>query len=212
MKEVDEVTPESLLGAPQAPELIPLGDVLEAGRDLRVVALECAAHLWAGDDADDHTAVLAVADAFMEWLEGPLVEAVIEDAPQLDPARQRAYWLIDAERDRQEAKFPGQSCAGGLLSDTRKFLVLAEEVGEVAKALLGGDHRDVRDELVQVAAVAVAWLEHLTDSDGALSGPLPGESVDEYGVSADATVRAAEHRAFMAGRAARSGDQSGVLR
>lgn len=42
--------------------------------------------------------------------------------------------------------------------------ILGEEVGEVAQALIdhefkGTDHKDVRAELVQVAAVAVAWIE-----------------------------------------------------
>jgi NTP pyrophosphatase (non-canonical NTP hydrolase) len=38
--------------------------------------------------------------------------------------------------------------------------VLAEECGEVARAALDGTI-DLKDELVQVAAVAVAWLEGL---------------------------------------------------
>jgi NTP pyrophosphatase (non-canonical NTP hydrolase) len=40
-----------------------------------------------------------------------------------------------------------------------KAAVLAEECGEVARAVLEVDMRGLRDELVQVAAVAVAWLE-----------------------------------------------------
>ena len=48
------------------------------------------------------------------------------------------------------------------LSDTEynrlKFLVLSEEVGEVAKELLEGC-QGLRAELIQVAAVAMAWLE-----------------------------------------------------
>jgi NTP pyrophosphatase (non-canonical NTP hydrolase) len=37
--------------------------------------------------------------------------------------------------------------------------VLAEEQGEVAKAILEGDELGLNAELVQVAAVCVAWLE-----------------------------------------------------
>lgn len=43
-------------------------------------------------------------------------------------------------------------------------MVLAEEVGEVMRAVLDGedvDEYELRDELVQVAAVCVAWLESL---------------------------------------------------
>ena len=42
--------------------------------------------------------------------------------------------------------------------------ILIEEVGEVSKALLTGG--DLEAELVQVAAVAVAWLESLHLSEG----------------------------------------------
>jgi hypothetical protein len=38
--------------------------------------------------------------------------------------------------------------------------VLAEECGEVARSALDGT-LDLKDELIQVAAVAVAWLESL---------------------------------------------------
>ena len=40
-------------------------------------------------------------------------------------------------------------------------MVLAEECGEVARAVLDLDADATRTELVQVAAVAVAWLEAL---------------------------------------------------
>jgi NTP pyrophosphatase (non-canonical NTP hydrolase) len=42
-----------------------------------------------------------------------------------------------------------------------KMTVLMEEVGEVARALLDGNADQLETELVQVAAVAVAWLESL---------------------------------------------------
>ena len=41
------------------------------------------------------------------------------------------------------------------------FLILAEEVGEIAKAILEGDAENLHEEIAQVAAVAVKWLEHL---------------------------------------------------
>jgi NTP pyrophosphatase (non-canonical NTP hydrolase) len=40
-----------------------------------------------------------------------------------------------------------------------RMAILTEEVGEVAKALLDGD--GLREELIQVAAVAIRWVEEL---------------------------------------------------
>lgn len=48
-------------------------------------------------------------------------------------------------------------------SDLTKLSVLTEEVGEVAKAINDGDLQNLREELVQVAAVAIAWLETFDD-------------------------------------------------
>lgn len=84
--------------------------------------------------------------------------------------RAAIYALIDEERAYQQRKFGDKSMAGELPLDT-KFRILGEEVGEVAEALdeleaaqgsrvyLAVEH--VRDELVDVAACAVAWLEVL---------------------------------------------------
>lgn len=65
------------------------------------------------------------------------------------------------ERDRQDVKWGDQS--GN--SDLTFVAVLTEEVGEVAQAVLkthfegGKSIDDVREELIQVAAVAVAHVE-----------------------------------------------------
>jgi NTP pyrophosphatase (non-canonical NTP hydrolase) len=40
-----------------------------------------------------------------------------------------------------------------------RMAILTEEVGEVAKALLDGE--GLREELIQVAAVAIRWVEEL---------------------------------------------------
>lgn len=42
-----------------------------------------------------------------------------------------------------------------------RLAVLTEEVGEVAAAIQDGNTEDLRRELVQVAAVAIKWLESL---------------------------------------------------
>jgi NTP pyrophosphatase (non-canonical NTP hydrolase) len=80
--------------------------------------------------------------------------------------REHIYALIDAERDRQAEKWNrphgfGWGDCSHPLDPSVKATVLTEEAGEVARAVLDG--ADVRSELVQVAAVAVAWLEGLSE-------------------------------------------------
>lgn len=77
---------------------------------------------------------------------------------------------IAIECDRQnllklEGRFPHHT-GDDELSDAQRYLVLAEEVGEVARAILersglSNDRHGVnlRKELVQVAAVAAKWIE-----------------------------------------------------
>ena len=72
--------------------------------------------------------------------------------------RMQVFKLIVAERKRQDEKWnraPGE----WLAFSADKHLVLAEEAGEVAKAILEYDAVNLREELIQVAAVCVAWLE-----------------------------------------------------
>lgn len=87
---------------------------------------------------------------------------------------------IDAERDRQDELFAtGEllfNCASRVATPARKLRVLMEEIGEVAEALdhietvetnnrsvrrLPAVKEQLRVELIQVAAVAVGWLESL---------------------------------------------------
>lgn len=53
----------------------------------------------------------------------------------------------------------GGDCSSPALPTPVKVAVLTEEVGEVARAALEHDTDGLRIELVQVAAIAVAWLE-----------------------------------------------------
>ena len=93
-------------------------------------------------------------------------------------ATEIALDAVAAERERQESlvaagKF-ASTCAGEM-SDVDRYLVLAEEVAEVTQLItaaafdgaLRDDFRErLREELVQVAAVAVAWIEGLaSDAD-----------------------------------------------
>ena len=71
------------------------------------------------------------------------------------------------ERERQSVKWgkdhPWGSgdCSSNNVSQVVKSAVLQEECGEVARAVLDVDPGNLREELVQVAAVAVAWLESM---------------------------------------------------
>lgn len=76
--------------------------------------------------------------------------------------------LIQLERGRQEAlKQTGKfqfTCADPI-SDWKKLPILLEEVGEVAKAMNEDDSIGIVKELIQVAAVCVAWLESSTNEN-----------------------------------------------
>jgi NTP pyrophosphatase (non-canonical NTP hydrolase) len=77
-------------------------------------------------------------------------------------AQDRAIAAIRVERMRQERlKAAGKFAATPAddIPDTDRLPMLVEEVGEVARALCDGTN--LREELVQVAAVALAWVEAL---------------------------------------------------
>jgi hypothetical protein len=64
---------------------------------------------------------------------------------------------IHAERQRQEAQHPGDIVTG---DNGARLAILLEEVGEVARCLNEAHGiNSLRDELTQVAACCVAWLE-----------------------------------------------------
>lgn len=80
-------------------------------------------------------------------------------------ARQRVWDEIQAERQRQQAKWGGPhrhgsgDCSSPGVPLYVKLAVLGEEYGEVCQAALDWDPDQMRAELVQLAAVAVAILE-----------------------------------------------------
>lgn len=76
----------------------------------------------------------------------------------MEELRVEVYAAIDAERDRQNAKW-NETPGVWPISIERRLAVLAEEFGEVARAILERDLVHTEEELVQVAAVAVKWLE-----------------------------------------------------
>ncbi len=81
--------------------------------------------------------------------------------------RDQVYALVDAERVRQgsiwnrDHDWGHGDCSSSGVAPIVKAVVLAEECGEVARAVLDKNSALLLDELVQTAAVAVAWLESL---------------------------------------------------
>lgn len=78
--------------------------------------------------------------------------------------RDEIFELVNKERIRQDAKWGGNRELANLLFAA----ILGEEVGEVNNAILedhlyeyGSNSPELTAELVQVAAVCVAWLEGL---------------------------------------------------
>ena len=68
--------------------------------------------------------------------------------------------LIQQERIRQDKKW-GTEFHGR--PDMHWYTILAEEFGEVAKAILENEPENALEaEIVQVAAVCVSWLEYRT--------------------------------------------------
>lgn len=69
-------------------------------------------------------------------------------------SRDEIFHKIEMERDRQDTLHPEWH------GDTHGLVVLAEEFGEIAKALYENDKQELKDEIIQVAAVCVRWLEN----------------------------------------------------
>ena len=66
-------------------------------------------------------------------------------------------FCIRAEREAQDNKWGTEQP-----KDTKDFpAILMEEVGEIAKATLDHDVQNLKEELIQVAAVCVKWLERI---------------------------------------------------
>lgn len=90
--------------------------------------------------------------------------------------REQIYRDVDAERGRQEQQFGNQIHEWPIWA-----AVLGEECGEVAEACLiahwGGpdDVKHLREELIQVAAVAVQMVEKI--DAGEYPEPVSRESV-----------------------------------
>ena len=62
--------------------------------------------------------------------------------------------LVDAEKKRQVELWGVQDHSFAVW-----FIILSEEVGEVAKAIFEGKRPEILTELVQVVAVIESWVE-----------------------------------------------------
>lgn len=86
-------------------------------------------------------------------------------AERLMNIRTEVLEAVTVERQRQATIWGGEhkwgvgDCSSKDVNPLVKLGVLTEECGEVARALLDGSPETLRTELIQVAAVAVAWLE-----------------------------------------------------
>lgn len=67
---------------------------------------------------------------------------------------------IITERLKQDAKFPEEEN-----TDERWYAILGEEFGEIGRAILTEDRANLREELIQLAAVSVAWVEIMDEED-----------------------------------------------
>lgn len=89
---------------------------------------------------------------------------------ELANKRKQVLRELFVERDGQEAKHGVRNAAErARMSPTGAYLhyreILGEELGEVSKAYLENKPAEIREELVQCAAVIVAMLEY-GDRDG----------------------------------------------
>jgi len=83
---------------------------------------------------------------------------------------EQAIALVSAERLRQDEKWGAEREQHDMIWLT----ILAEEFGETAEAILKKQSAETTDELVQVAAVAVAWLENRLRRANTASTPTNG--------------------------------------
>ena len=71
---------------------------------------------------------------------------------------------IIEERERQKVIW-GEDSDNFHHNEYLAYTVLGEEVGEIAKALLDKDRENLKEELIQVAAVCVKWLEMINKKE-----------------------------------------------
>lgn len=93
-----------------------------------------------------------------------------EQAPWADAADQEVWVDVLDEMQRAKDLHGDMSIGADMMTDPLRLAILTEEVGEVARATVERcswpfeESGDLRAELVQVAACAIAWVNQI---DGA---------------------------------------------
>lgn len=79
----------------------------------------------------------------------------------------RVWDAICGEMTDAQLTYGSAWIGGDVLDAAERLAVLMEEVGEVAREVLAVNRpQHIRDELIQVAACAVAWIEAIDAEDG----------------------------------------------
>ncbi|MBD3191302.1 MAG: hypothetical protein GF308_11690 [Candidatus Heimdallarchaeota archaeon] len=73
----------------------------------------------------------------------------------LQEPRRKVFSQIDKERLFQDREYGFER----RFTAPAWYIILAEEIGEVAEAIQGSSTEQLKEELIQSAAVIVAWLE-----------------------------------------------------
>lgn len=76
----------------------------------------------------------------------------------MNRARQRVHGLVDLECDLQDEKWGEQSH-----THEKWLVILTEEIGEIARAVLETDPVSLVAEVIQAAAVCTHWLEDVVE-------------------------------------------------
>jgi NTP pyrophosphatase (non-canonical NTP hydrolase) len=119
---------------------------------------------WSSDNAYERAARVALATAEDE------VSATVRPLSS-------GIWLeLAVERHRQDARWGGRPGVDRIGEHTYAA-VLGEEFGEVCREWLERDVVNLRAELIQVAAVAIAWIEEI-DLDGRVRAATAAEEGD----------------------------------
>ena len=95
-----------------------------------------------------------------------------------EPANRTKRVLAEegTERVRQDVKWGGLPGIDRVHGDGHYGLVLGEEFGEACESALEGDMDNLRAELIQIAAVAVAWIEEVDYLGERRVAEAPGEA------------------------------------
>ncbi|GGM79881.1 hypothetical protein GCM10012275_58100 [Longimycelium tulufanense] len=95
---------------------------------------------------------------------------LLDGDPRQPAARPAVLAAVAAARQRHRDAHGAYAVDGHLIDHPARLTALAQELGDVACQLGPNAVEDpdmLHDELIEVAAVALAWLDHLDELDGA---------------------------------------------